>query len=388
MVFRFSVAVAYFFYVANLGEALQIGSINALEKGFFLACAILYIRTAKIDWTVLKLGGLIVLYLIMIAFLVNYTNFSWLILIGALNQIMILFLFVGGTPSQRDRQFMLMIAALAPSGSALFGLMYHVTGIHPMFGQEFGSGTWRFQGSLGPAFLSGLAMCGTFASMLLLMENRGRFVWFLFINFVILLLAGGRMPALVTIWTCAGVYLTSPNIAYSKKILGISAGLLGGVMLTAFIVTLSDTLLTRLGSSGLNGRDIMWPYLVALGNQNFWTGIGFGHQFFATPREISILAGSTAAHNDYLKLFVEIGLPGVVFFLSVLTYTIFYIWSNRFKCRQHNILICYVGILFLMLVDNTLASVSHFPLLIFGSQPMSGLKRLHVVPSRYGSVRA
>lgn len=385
MFFRLSVALAYFLYVANIGDALGIGSINAVEKGFFLACAIIYVVKSEIDKTILTLGALVALYTVFVALFVEYPGFSWSILINALNQVVILFLFLSGTPSQRDRQFMLTVAAWAPIGSALFGLAYHLKGIHPMFGQEFASAAIRYQASLIPAFLSGLAMCGAFASMLMLLEKRPKFLWLLLINCVILAAAGGRMPLLVFILTCAGVYLTSPNVTLSKKVLGIYAGLLAGGVLFALF---ADNLLARFESSGANGRDIMWPYLIALGNVHFWTGIGFGHQFFATPREISIIVGSAASHNDYLRLFVEVGFPGVIIFYSALTYVVFHIWVRRFKCKQHNVIVCYAGILMLMLTDNVLSDVAFFPLLIFGSQPASEFERVYLAPRRYGYIRA
>jgi O-antigen ligase len=388
MTFRFLVVLAYFLYVANIGTLFHIGSINAIEKSAFLAFAISYALRARIDWGVLNLGGLLIACVIALGFLADYGDFSWSILIGALNQIIILFLFLSGTPCQRDKHFMLSVAAVAPLAAVLLGLVYSALGIHTLFGLEFGSGTLRFQGSLIPAFLSGLAMCGTFASVLMFLDKREKFLWFVGINFVVLLLAGGRMPALVTILTCAGAYLTSHNITASEKILGIGAWTLVSTILVAIIVALSsDTLFSRIGSSGMNGRDIMWPYLTTLGNENYWTGIGFGHQYFATPHSITILLGSSASHNDYLRLFVELGFPGSVFFYAILTYTIFYIWINRYGRKQHNILICYAGILMLMAIDNTIASVSHFFLLIFGSLPVSKVTRAGAARGA-GTVRA
>lgn len=378
MIYRFLVVLAYFLYVANIGTVFHIGSINAIEKGAFLAVAVSYATRVRIDWGVFKLGALLISCIVVLGSLGDYGDFSWSILISALNQIIILFLFLSGAPSRSDKQFLLSVAAVAPLAAMLIGLVYSAVGIHTLFGREFGSGTLRFQGSLIPAFLSGLSMCGTFASVLLFLDKRERFLWFVGINFVILILAGGRMPALVTILTCAGAYLTSHNITASEKILGIGAGTLVSTILIAVIVAISsDTLLTRIGSSGMNGREIMWPYLMDLGNNNYWTGIGFGHQYFATPRSIAILIGSSASHNDYLRLFVELGFPGVLLFYGVLTYTIFYIWIKRYGRRQYNILICYAGILMLMAIDNTIASVSHFFLLVFGSLPVVELKRTY-----------
>ena len=116
--------------------------------------------------------------------------------------------------------------------------------------------------------------------------------------------------------------------------------------------------------TSMSGRDIMWAYLASFADDYFWTGIGYGHQFFATPRAIIINFGSAAAHNDYYRLAVELGYPGMIMFYLLLTLAMYFVWSGRVVQRDPSVLIAYLGFLTLSITENVLSSPAYFPLLI------------------------
>lgn len=390
MLFRIAILVAYGFFIINAGAVLKVEAVNVLEKGAFLIAATLYVTGRPRSNVILCLLGLNCLLIFFLGFYTTYPGFSWSTLVKSLNQIFIVYMLLACVPTEEDRDAFLKIAAWMPIVSALLGVLYQVAGLRVAFGHEYSTGLMRFQGSLIPAFLAGVAMCGAFAAMQFALLKQPLYFAVAAANFLVLLLTGGRASLAVTLVVCGFSFYMQPQVSKKLKTIGTIVGLaVGGVMLGA----MWETIAKRFESSGANGRDIMWPYLEELAAQYPWTGVGFGHQFFTVPREVVILTGSTAAHNDFIRIMVELGYVGSVIFYALFIIAVFWVWLSPHVDKNPIVLVALAGFLFLSRTDNALATPAYFPLIILSimasvqypvrRRRAGAAERLPTVPQRF-----
>ncbi len=364
MSFRISFQISYILFIINIGNVLSIPAANLIEKGVFLLSAVIFIMTRMVDKFIIIITAFLIVIIFILSSLSSYPDFEWFIFINALNQIVIIFALLAGFPTEKDRDAILRTAAWLPAGSVMLGACYQVVGLREMFGQEFSTGIYRYQASLIPAYLSGLAMCGAFAALQIALAKRSVYMWLALFNLIILLAAGGRAALVVALVTCGASLLLKKDVPSSRKILfGLS-----GLALFLMILTLFwERVATRFTSSGANGRDLMWQYLLELAEQYPWTGIGFGHQYFAVPRDVYILVGSAAAHNDYVRLIVEMGYVGMIAFYVLFSAVILRILTRKWMRADLTILVAFAGFLLMSRTDNALASPSYFPIVFLAA---------------------
>lgn len=349
------------FFTINLADTLGLPYANVFEKGLYLLLAGAILATRKLDPWVMLAFALTTVLVFVLGLLTPYPQFSWATLLLSLNQFIIIYVLIGFRPTEADSEAILRTAAFMPMLCVAMGLIGSALGTHPMFGREFATGLMRMQGGLIPAFLSGLAMGGLVASILLAIEwRRLKYLWVVAADFVILVMAGGRGPLAAAMLVAVPAILFNPRInPRDKAVLG-----LGGIIVAPIALAIAAPfVLKRLLSSNDNGRNLIADYIHSLLDQYPWTGIGFGHQYWSTPREVQIAIGSAAAHNDFLRILVELGYVGgaLFFFLLVASCLRATMRGGRFNA------IAFAGFLaFLLLMrsDNTLSTPSHFPLLV------------------------
>jgi O-antigen ligase len=379
MPFRIAIAIAYGIFIINAGAVLKVEAINVIEKGAFLIAATLYVTSRPRSNVILWMLGLNCLLIFFLGYFTTYPGFSWGTLIKSLNQIFIVYMLLACVPTEADRDAFLKIAAWLPIASTFLGILYHLAGLRAISGFEYSTGLMRFQGSLIPAFLAGVAMCGTFAAMQFALIKRPFYFGVAGADFLILLLTGGRAALAVTLVVCGVSFYLKPQVSLKLKTIGTVVGLaVGGLMLGA----MWESIATRFQSSGANGRDVMWPYLEELASQYPWTGVGFGHQFFTVPREVVILTGSTAAHNDFIRVMVELGYVGVAIFYTLFILAVLWVWRSPHVNKSPIVLIALAGFLFLSRTDNALATPAYFPLIILSV--MASVRYPSRTPARAG----
>ena len=234
--------LAYALYILNIGLVFKLEAVNAIEKLAFLVAALCFVMTRPVDRRVLVLLAVAVGMVLFLGLLTPYPYFQWTILISALNQFIIIYLFIAAKPSARDAQVILFLIAVAPVASALLGIAYDIVGIRPMFGAEFANRADRFRGSLIPSFLSGLAMCGVIACVLLVFRRGARYIPLGILNLGILVLAGGRAALAVALGVSGLLLAFSRRMSFTLKY----AFFVGGFFVIASIALLTwDTLSTR-----------------------------------------------------------------------------------------------------------------------------------------------
>ncbi|KAA0681731.1 hypothetical protein DTW90_37020 [Neorhizobium sp. P12A] len=360
MAFRAIYILSMLVLVVNTGALMKLSDGNAVEKAFFLLSAFAIFFTRRPDKIVIALMISELALVFVLAVATPYPDFSWAIFINSLNQIVVLFALLAADTNYRDQQTILKATAFMPVLCALLGLIYHAAGINPMFAVEYATGVPRYAGSLpSAAFTSALAMLGVFAAVRIMLSTRMSYMILAAINFMILLAAGGRATLAITLAVCGISILTYRGIRATTKLAIVAVGFIVGV---AIVGLFWDNLATRFLESGDSGRSIMWDYLRTVIDQYPNTGIGFGHQFFATPHAIVVVFASASAHNDFLRLSVELGTVGMVVFYAILSLAVLRAALGK-KRKNFLAIFAYAGFLLLSNSDNALASPLEFPLM-------------------------
>ncbi len=94
------------------------------------------------------------------------------------------------------------------------------------------------------------------------------------------------------------------------------------------------------------------------------SGSGSGISFWSTPPELLAHFSSAAAHNDFLRLLVELGWFGVFGFYGLFIVTVLVVWSSKVGRRDYSVIVALAGFLLLSSTDNALATTCYFTLVI------------------------
>jgi len=310
--FKLSFAFAVIFLIINIKMLTGMGFSNALEKFFFLITAGLLLFRTKNKDVLLILSAIIIVTLIAAMFSQN-PLFSWGVYFKAITQILIVFLLCAGLLYEAEQKFILKFCAWLPPLMVLISLFYTVAGLHPIFSFEYVSGLPRLQLTLIPAFLGGLSIATTYAALKYSDRYNYRYLWLFAFNVVILLLSSARGPLIISLLLSIYVFFAGFKGQKNLKVLVIMLTALG---LSTIVLVAGDVIFGRLLQSHLSGRDIIWEHLSFVSSiyPNF--GVGFGHQIYFMPRDVTALTGGTiGAHNEFLRILVEIGrVPTYIFF--------------------------------------------------------------------------
>jgi O-antigen ligase len=217
-------------------------------------------------------------------------------------------------------------AALVPIVSALGGLVADIVGFYPVLG-SFN----RFQGLHSAPFLAGFCVTAIFAATLEYLRGF-RWQWLAVgaIDMAILLATQARAPLIAVVLFLALVFLLSNGKIFPlrRKVDLVMVGMVPGMLLVGlFLLFATDRFIGSGGEINYSGRDIIWPYFIEAieARPLFGFGLGAG-KLIVDPDDPTIrLLGSSAAHNEYLRLSVDAGVVGcAAIFISIIVW----IWSG------------------------------------------------------------
>ena len=244
-------------------------------------------------------------------------------------------------------------AALVPLISVVGSVFTEITGFYPMFGL-FG----RFQGLHSAPFLAGFCVTAVFASTLEYLRGF-RLRWLLLIgaNLAVLLATQARAPLIAVALFLLLVFVLSGRgiLPLKRKVDMVMGGMVPALLLLGPVLLYALQRFTEEGDN-FSGRDIIWPYFLDAIEQRPLFGFGLGAgKLIVDPEDPTIkLLGSSAAHNEYLRLAVDAGIVGcAAIFLSV----IFWIWSGTRRARPADQLVLRCALVAALLhsgFDNTL----------------------------------
>ncbi len=204
------------------------------------------------------------------------------------------------------------------------GVPLALAGVRPLLTDA--DGVLRLEGSTHPAFLAGFAMAGVYAALIeLYRDGRNINLASVALNFVILLATGARAPLLCTVLvtSIAFVALRSDAFGISRRVLPILLGALLLPLMAALATGSSSLRLLNVLSSeagDLSGRDVIWPYFEDAWDASPWFGWGVGAgKVVVDPDSLTAhLLGTTAAHDEYLRIGVDGGYIGLALLILLM----------------------------------------------------------------------
>jgi O-antigen ligase len=245
-------------------------------------------------------------------------------------------------------------AALVPLISVLVGLVAHVVGFNPILDPG-----GRLNGLHSAPFLAGFCVTAIFASTLEYLRGF-RLRWLLLggANLAILLGTQARAPFIAVALFLLLVFALSGERVFPlrRKVDLLMGGMVPAVLLLGPALLYALQRFTGEGSENFSGRDIIWPYFIEAIEQRPLFGFGLGAgKLIVDPEDPTIkLLGSSAAHNEYLRLAVDAGIVGcAAIFLSI----IMWVWNGTRRARSADQLVLRCALVAALLhsgFDNTL----------------------------------
>lgn len=211
---------------------------------------------------------------------------------------------------------------LLPPILVLLGAAFALAGLHPLVVEQSGL---RLQATGIPAFLGGFTEAASYACLLETMRTgRARDALLLGVNLLILVLSGARAPLAVfcAIGLLAILLARSRFVPAADRLPVLLVGLLAIPLLLgiASIAATDIRLLNVLsGDAGaMSGRDLLWPHFARAWEEQpgFGWGLGAAKVIIPPYAAIAHLTGTTAPHNEYLRIGVEGGWAGLLLLLA------------------------------------------------------------------------
>ncbi len=306
---RFWVA-ALVMLVLNLGHNLGLGNINPLERSLFLVALLLHVWGRPLNPSSLAGLLLMALAIVLSASLTNFDLFEWKRTIMALVALFTMLGYLAVRTRPQDAVFILRSISLIPLFSLALGVLIALA-----FGRQLmmadHTGAMRLGGATGPAFLAASCYAATVASGVLFCRKPS---WtdaaLITAVLTIAALSGTRMATACSAATALMFLLLSRKSGVFKGLVLLYGAALAG----AFLFTLGDQLLMRFLSGSSSGRDVISQHLLAATTAHPWVGVGFGHHGLLIPELVQRYTGTTAAHNEFLRLRLELGWVGLSLF--------------------------------------------------------------------------
>jgi len=346
-------------YVLNLRLVFNIDRFNPIEKSSWLALVIfILIRGVYNRFVIFYILYFILLIHIMLLG-VSHSLYSYSVVFFSFTQIPIFFILCASRFRRQELENILLIFSLVPIYVAFVGLLYSFLGFADLFGIEYSTGIARLKGSTSSAYLASWCIAAVYASVKLLEYNKGVYHLFIvLVNLFILYLTVARVPLFICMVLSCYVFISSPHFAQKLKILFCMFSIL---ILSFVFLLFSDNYLSRVGGSGGSGREIIWDYLLGEYALHFsdW-GAGFGHQYILMPEDISARTSTVAAHNEYIRILLELGFWGSILFW--LGFVLFFVglYVKSLSASKNEIILALLLFLLFSYFDNTITSPAVF----------------------------
>lgn len=334
----------------NLDELVSDGLGNPVEKfllflagAAFLASRPIYIGNLAFFLVFAAIPALMLLG-------VDYYQVSFDRFLRGYFSFLVPWLFLLARPTVGDASFVLRALAFAPLFCVGLGLAYEAIGAWSVFHQGF-TGALRLQGSTIPAFLAAGGALGAFAAVCCARHFDQRFFVLAVVNLALVALTGGRMGLAIGLLACGFVVLLRYRITPALILKGVIAVILGIIGVVLF----TPDLVLRLLADTDSGRGLLRAAIIQVWANYPNFGIGLGHQTLIVPENIVRITTTVAAHNEYIRLGVEIGLIGLA--LLSMTFVAFAIFLIASGPKKGDLLLPIAMALFALyaLTDNALS---------------------------------
>ena len=261
--------------------------------------------------------------------------------------------------------FSIVISSLVPM---VIGYYQFITGLG---GAGSVGGFTRINGGLGPSneygeFLT-ISTCAALA--LILLEKKKNIKRFLFIIIASLIVSsilalnrGTWIGLTIGLITATAAYYKMIKIRWIIIVILCICVLFSGIIVKRF-KQLEDKTTWGASQNTLKGRIEFWKALLPYALENPLIGQGIGSSKVLTEK---YMHKKRVPHNDYLRIFLEVGLPGallyIVFLFSELIWNLSLISNKRNWYINYPMLILIIYWIILSLVQNMIYNVVVFPM--------------------------
>ena len=309
--FRFFWMFGVVLLTLNLGATLGLGNINWFERSVFLAAGLVFVWGKPLKGSVIVAVLIMLFFIVLSGFLTRYFGFEVERFVQALGAFCAILVYMAGTPTLYERRLILTSLAWLPVAVMVLSAPLILLNGGNFFKADH-TGGQRLISLIIPAHLAAACYCAVLAAAFLARSRPLVYVPLFFVLVLIYLLTGTRMPAAAAILAGGAVLLLQLRFASSRLALLFYGGLLGVAMLLLF----GEGIIKRFESGSLSGREIIWDAIWPWVQSYSDFGIGFGHQQEVMPLSAFKLTNTRAAHNEYLRILVELGYVGVVGFYA------------------------------------------------------------------------
>ena len=216
-------------------------------------------------------------------------------------------------------------ATLVPIISAAVGLLSWVAGLYPAL-DPIG----RFQGLHIAPFLAGFCVTAIFAATLEYLRGF-KPVWLIIggLDLAIMFATQARAPFITVAVFLGLIFLASDRRTFplQRKVDLVMGGMAPGLLLLGPALAYALQRFVGDGEFNYSGRDVIWPYFLEAIQDRPLFGFGLGAgKLIVNPDDPAIkILGSSAAHNEFLRLAVDAGVIGcAAIFLAIIVW----IWSG------------------------------------------------------------
>ncbi|HEY8607978.1 MAG TPA: O-antigen ligase family protein [Noviherbaspirillum sp.] len=298
--------------ILNFGEVLGLGNINAFEKLLFLAAAACYLHGKALDPVAAAGLGLVSAAVLAAGLLTPFPAYSWGRALFALIALLSLAAFYLAPPSDAQRGLVLRSVAWIPVALLAYGMLLAAVFGKPLYMRDH-TGAMRLGGATIPAFMAAASYAGSVAASFQYgCTRRFRYLLLAVLALAICAMSGTRMPTACATASVVQILLLSMRSAGARLAL-IACG---SMLSCAFLMTAGSQIVIRILSGSSSGREKIWGALLPWVERYPFTGVGFGHHGMLIPDHVTRLTNTTAAHNEYLRLLVELGYAGETAFLA------------------------------------------------------------------------
>lgn len=195
----------------------------------------------------------------------------------------------------------------------------------------------------------------------LLRTGRMRHMVLLGLNGLILLATGARAPTAYAALFCGAclLFMPTPRFGGWRRMLVLLASAV--VLVAGLTAMMTMGPIRALDSeTGASGRDLIWPLFVDAIRAEPFFGNGIGAARFVLDEEdpLAQLIGTTAAHNEYLRIATDVGLVGLAaFFASMVAWCLA---LSRPLVRRERFMLRFAFVIYaaLSITDNTIISLT------------------------------
>ena len=202
------------------------------------------------------------------------------------------------------------------------------------------------------------------------------------LNLMIGLLTASRMAVLLSILLCGFCFLVQYARRLDVIVMGSLAALAAAV---CFVGVFGQDIAARLMSETVSGRDLLWGVVRAHLVAHPLVGVGLGHQILLIPDDVARDTVTVAAHNEYLRLGVELGYGGAAIAYSLMAVLLWRIWTGPEIARDPTFAAACISFFVFCYSDNAFSVSEIFLILVAAAsssrRPCAGESRRPASPA-------